>query len=79
MTPPPFNRGHVIGGGGGIIEIKTAGMTFYKSGRISKIKFVVSYKFFSNGYNKNLPLPFQFRLCPPCVCACPAYCEHTYV
>ena len=36
-------------------------MTPYTAGGISKIKFLVGYRFFSNGYKKNLPLRRQAR------------------
>ena len=51
MTP-------LIGGTlwGSYVEVKKVDITSHMAGRISKIKFLVSYRFFSNGYKKNLPL-----------------------
>ena len=40
----------------GVIEVKKVDMTSYTAVRNSKIKFWVGYKFFLNGYKKNLPL-----------------------
>ena len=50
----PLNRGHIMGGG--VHRSKKVDMTSYTAVRISKIKFWVGYKFFLNGYKKNLPL-----------------------
>ena len=41
---------------GGHRSKKKIDMTSYTDGRISTIKFLVGYKFFSNGNKKNLPL-----------------------
>ena len=47
-----LNKGPIMG----VIEEKEINMTSYTAGRISKIKFLVGSKIFSNGYKKNLPL-----------------------
>ena len=50
--PPPLIGGTLWG----VIEVKKVDMTSYTAVRNSKIKFWVGYKFFLNGYKKNLPL-----------------------
>ena len=49
---------------GGHISKKSRYDIVYSAVRISKIKFWVGYKFFLNGYKKNLPLEKKEVLVP---------------